>query len=260
MNIYVRSKFSVGDKMSRSDGMPSGGLYGTIKSIEAVAQRTNAVAIHLCFESGGTRRRQELHAEYKADRVDGKSHWQDRSHRPALAEWAQHSGYKCSYGFEVEADDIIAELTLQSNTYERVAIMSQDHDFFRLLGQNVFMLRDNGKTLYDEQSFITEHSFPVEYYDLFQSLIGDSSDNVKGVPRIGPKRAFKVMYDCDFDEDRVRKHPLIAPHLDIVDRNVELLTFKRVPVINIAGKYDPIKLDALYEEWEFSSLRRGVLS
>jgi DNA polymerase-1 len=92
---------------------------------------------------------------------------------------------------DCEADDWMARFARQYGSSREVVIVSQDSDLFQLIDQNVKILRYRGdKTVLCDENYIIEKLGIVPgRYAAFKALTGDSSDNIPGIPKIGPKTA-----------------------------------------------------------------------
>lgn len=95
-----------------------------------------------------------------------------------------------------EADDIIGTLVTQKSTENlHRNILSGDLDFLQLVSQNITLAKFNGKDplLFDPQTATEKLGVGVQQVIDYKAIIGDSSDNYKGIPGIGPKTAAKLL-------------------------------------------------------------------
>ena len=98
---------------------------------------------------------------------------------------------------QLETDDIIAGYAYAYGEQMSVVIASFDSDFFQLINENIKVLRYRGKnTVVCDSDYIKEKLgiAPFLYAD-FKSLTGDSSDNIKGADKIGPKTAARLLHE-----------------------------------------------------------------
>ena len=97
----------------------------------------------------------------------------------------------------LEADDLCYNLAnYYSAIWEEVIIVSRDHDLLQgLQFSNVKFLLDSTKSkkILTKEDFKSLYSFNIRYFLAYKALLGDSSDNVKGVPKIGEKTAKKII-------------------------------------------------------------------
>jgi DNA polymerase-1 len=171
------------------DGRSTNAVYGFVTMLRKLINDQQPILIAAAFDLAGPTFRSELSADYKANRAPMP---------PDLAEQVPHVRRACeALGVPVltyagfEADDVIGTIAAKavSDGYS-VAIVTGDKDFFQLVDDNirVFNPRDEG-TWYDAAGVKDKFGVtPGQVVDVL-SLMGDSIDNVKGVPGIGEKGA-----------------------------------------------------------------------
>jgi 5'-3' exonuclease len=126
---------------------------------------------------------------------------------------------------QAEADDIIAWLleTFFKNTQS--VILSSDKDFYQLVTDTVSVYRPISPAIVlglDNFKEYTEYESP-EHYKLGRCLQGDSTDKVKGVPKIGEKTAWKIVQACGTNCDEIKQVIGVGEAASIFDRNKALL-------------------------------------
>ncbi|WCR58212.1 DNA polymerase I [Wolbachia endosymbiont of Ctenocephalides felis wCfeJ] len=177
--------------LTTTTGIPIGGVYGFLKMVLKYIVHSDYLTI--AFDSGKKNFRHTLYSEYKANRVTPP---EDLIPQFAILREAVEA-FSLSYeeieGYE--ADDIIATLAAKYANQQdfKVVIASSDKDLFQLLNYNVLIF-DPIKDMYIDEKQVVE-KFGVnsdKLLDLF-SLTGDTSDNIPGVPGIGPKTAAKLL-------------------------------------------------------------------
>jgi DNA polymerase-1 len=137
--------------------------------------------------------RHEVYAEYKANR---KKMDDDFKHQiPLTKAIVQEVGIPNITVDTYEADDIIATLVkTYKNTLDLVIdIYSSDKDLKQLLDVNVFEVDPMKGITVDTKFFLQEFMFEPIYILDYLALVGDSADNIKGVPGIGPKQASELI-------------------------------------------------------------------
>ena len=175
--------------LTAPDGRPTNAVFGFVNMLRKLIADHRPPLIAAAFDVRGPTFRNELAADYKANRAPMP---------PDLREQVPHVHEACAaLGVPVlthetfEADDVIGALAVQARAAGfEVAIVTGDKDFFQLVGDgvSVFNPRDPG-TWYDAAG--VEEKFgvrPERVIDVL-ALMGDSVDNVKGVPGIGEKGA-----------------------------------------------------------------------
>ena len=133
---------------------------------------------------------------------------------------------------KMEADDVIASLTKLFDNDSKVIISSFDSDFFQLINENVSVLRYRGKAsqMFDSATFAEKFGFPPDKYVFYKSLVGDKSDNIRGVDGVGKVTAAKIVAHADsldnFDKLCISekiKSSLVGSR-ELVERNLRLIT------------------------------------
>lgn len=177
-------------RMQTSSGQPTGAVFGTvnmIKSLMAEYPDSNIVAI---FDAKGKNFRHELYEDYKANRPpmpDELRSQIDYVHRGIKA-----MGIPLVATPGVEADDVIGAYAKQaSDLGQTVLVASGDKDLAQIVNDNVSLIDTMKKVIMDpagvEEKFGVRPDQIIDYL----ALMGDSSDNVPGVPKVGPKTAVK---------------------------------------------------------------------
>ena len=179
--------------LSAPDGRPTNAVFGFVTMLRKLIADHRPALVAAAFDVRGPTFRNELAADYKANRAPMP---------PDLAEQVPHVHEACAaLGVPVlthetfEADDVIGTLAGQARAdgFE-VAIVTGDKDFFQLVGDgvSVFNPRDPG-TWYDADGVREKFGVaPGQVIDVL-ALMGDSIDNVKGVPGIGEKGARELI-------------------------------------------------------------------
>jgi DNA polymerase-1 len=175
---------------------------------------------------------------------------------------------------DVEADDIIASVIQKFTPMgHRVVIVSGDKDLLQLISEDVVMWDPMKDKIMDQEAVKQKYGVrPDQLLDLF-ALIGDSSDNVPGVPGVGPKTAGKLIGDYttldglyghidELKKSKVKEN--LIEHRDQAYLSRELISLKSdVPVPEQLENYllregNNDQLVEIYRELEFSSLLKGV--
>jgi DNA polymerase-1 len=123
-----------------------------------------------------------------------------------------------------EADDVIGTIALKKSEDGEVYISSQDKDFSQLINNNIFVLRkEKGKFVkYNPETFLKKYNFDSNRYLEYLCLVGDSSDNIKGVKGIGKKTALKLIKKNDHILEE-KGNPLLLKGKKKLCQNLEFL-------------------------------------
>lgn len=173
--------------MTGTEGQPTNAVFGFTRDLLAILERKPS---HLmcAFDSPEPSRRNEIYEAYKANRTEMPEDL--RPQIPLLKELLA--------GFRIpavecptwEADDVIATVTAMATARGMdVVIVSADKDARQLLGPNVKLFNCRKNEFLDESGLLADWGVRADQVVDYQSLVGDTSDNVPGVPKIGPKTA-----------------------------------------------------------------------
>jgi len=175
------------------DGRSTNAVYGFSTMLRKLIADWTPEYIAASFDLAGPTFRDELHAEYKANRTAMPSDLAEQV--PLVREACEALGVPVLTSDRFEADDVIGTLALQAcKAGFDVAIVTGDKDFFQLVsdGIRVFNPRDEG-TWYDADGVVQKFGVrPNQVVDVL-ALMGDSIDNIKGVPGIGEKGARELI-------------------------------------------------------------------
>lgn len=173
--------------MTGTQGQPTNAVFGFTRDIFAIRDRKPKYLV-CAFDSPGPGKRDEIYDKYKANRAE-----MPEDLRPQISLIKQ-----LLEGFRIpvlemagwEADDVIATATAQAAAKGLdVVIVSSDKDARQLLSPQVRMLNCRKNTFLDEAGLMEDWGVRPDQVVDFQSLVGDSVDNVPGVPKVGPKTA-----------------------------------------------------------------------
>lgn len=192
-SLLFRAYYGVHSRLTRADGTPTGAVYGFFNMILPILASAKPNDAFVCvFDASRITFRQDIYPEYKMN----------RSETPAdlIAQGQMIQSGLISMGMPVlcvpgvEADDVIATLARKNCTEQNATrIITSDKDLMQLVSDCVF-LYDGMKNREIHESEVLE-KFGVTPHQVIdvQSLMGDSSDNVPGVPGIGPKKASELI-------------------------------------------------------------------
>jgi DNA polymerase-1 len=192
-SLLFRAYYGVHSRLTRTDGTPIGAVYGFINMILPLLSAAKPDDSFVCiFDASRISFRQDIYPQYKMNRSETPADL------IAQCELLQCGLPKIGMPVlcipNVEADDVIATLARNNcNTVDATRIISSDKDLMQLVSDCVF-LYDTMKNLEIRKPQVLEKFGvkPDQVIDV-QSLMGDSSDNVPGVPGIGPKKASELI-------------------------------------------------------------------
>jgi DNA polymerase-1 len=189
---YVFRAFYALPPLTNVKGEPTGALYGVTSMILKLVRERKPHMLAVVMDGKGASFRKELYGDYKANRPTAPDDLKVQMGR--VREVAEAYAIPCYEQNGVEADDLIASLVLKARAQGRqVVIVSADKDLLQLVGDGVWMLdtmKDKafGPAETEEKLGVS----PAQVRD-YLALVGDSSDNVPGVPSVGPKTAVELI-------------------------------------------------------------------
>jgi len=189
---YVFRAFHAIRQLSNSKGEPTNAVFGYVQMLRSILKELSPTHVAVAFDPRGGTFRNDMYADYKA-------------HRPPMpedlaAQWPYV--FEVTRGFNLpliqidhyEADDVIATLARQAERENwDVTIVSTDKDLMQLVGNRIWMLDTMKRIEYGADEVKAKWGVaPNRIHDLL-ALAGDTSDNIPGVPGIGPKTAVELL-------------------------------------------------------------------
>jgi len=201
-NLMFRAYYATaysGRLMKNSKGEYTNAVYGLVNMLN-VLKKENFTHALVAFDKGKATFRHQAYAEYKAGRKPMPDEF--RSQLETIKITPEKLGFKVYETEELEADDIIGSLaTTYYDAFDEIEIISNDKDLFQLLNHKV-TIRQSKKGLEPDKSYTKETLqeemgiAPEQITDL-KGLMGDSSDNLPGVPGVGEKTALKLLKEYE---------------------------------------------------------------
>lgn len=177
-------------RMQTSSGQPTGAVFGTINMLKSLQTEYPNAKIITIFDAKGKNFRHDLFPDYKANRPPMPDEL--RSQIDYLHKAIKALGLPLIAMPEVEADDVIGTYAKQAAAAgSMVLIASGDKDLAQIVNGQIHLIDTMKKVIYDaagvEEKYGVKPSQIIDYL----TLMGDSSDNIPGVPKVGPKTAVK---------------------------------------------------------------------
>ncbi|MGC6517825.1 MAG: DNA polymerase I [Candidatus Puniceispirillaceae bacterium] len=189
---YIFRAFHALPPMSRADGTPVNAVFGFTKMLLKLIDDLNPHSVAVIFDAGRVTFRNEIFADYKANRTDPPD---DLVPQFALVREAAHAMSLPVIempGFE--ADDVIATYAkLAAQEGRQTIIVSSDKDLMQLVTDDVEMLDPMKQRRIGKEEVFEKFGVEPRHVIDVQSLAGDSTDNVPGVPGIGIKTAAELI-------------------------------------------------------------------
>lgn len=188
------------DRFKNANGLHTNAIYGFNLMLDHMMKRIEPTHILVAFDAGKTTFRTEMYADYKAGRA--KTPDEFREQFPFIRQMLDAMGVKHYELAQYEADDIIGTLDKMAERTDipfDVTIVSGDKDLIQLTDENtVVEISKKGVAEFEEftPAYLMEKMgiTPAQFIDL-KALMGDKSDNIPGVTKIGEKTGLKLLIE-----------------------------------------------------------------
>ena len=192
-SLLFRAYYGVHSRLTRTDGTPTGAVYGFFNMLLPILSSAKANDAFVCvFDASRISFRQDIFPEYKANRAETPADLITQSYLVREGATAMGIPVLCIPG--VEADDVIATLARNNCTAtDATRVITSDKDLMQLVSDCVFLYDGMKQREVRTPEVFEKFGVGPERVIDVQSLMGDSSDNVPGVPGIGPKKAAELI-------------------------------------------------------------------
>lgn len=268
-HAYAYRAFYAIRELRSSAGKPTNAIYGFVKMVEKMRATVAPTHLMVVWDGGLSVERMAVLPEYKAHRPEMPDDL--RQQLDEIVAYLDAAGVASYRSPGIEADDYIACLACQAaDAGMNVVIASSDKDFMQLVSAQVGLLNPNDKTeavWTDEQVRAKTGIEPSQVVD-WLSLMGDSVDNIRGVPGVGTKTAADLLKQFGSIEELYRRlddvksdklRGALRESEGIVRRNRELVRLHQVACEFLAGHLRPkqaneARLRELFARWGFKRM------
>ena len=264
---YLYRAFHAMPPLSTSSGLPTGAVKGVVNMLRNLRKENPNSHYLSIFDAKGKNFRHDIYKEYKANRPPMPEDL--REQLSPLKEICNAMGMPVIEIPKVEADDVIASLaTLGSKQGIPIVISSLDKDLMQLVDDPLIkMMNTMNNQIYDvsgvQEKFGVHPNQIIDYL----AIVGDSSDNIPGVPKVGPKTAVKWLKEFKNLKGIIKNADSLTgvvgqnfrDSIPDLDRNTELVTLKRDVDIGVSlesllkAKEDQGELNKLFTSLEFKT-------
>lgn len=195
-SIFYRGYYAM-PNLSTKEGIPTGGVYGFVALSLEIISKLNPDYIAVAWDKKGTsiRRRLKIYSEYKAGRKKAPDDFYEQI--PILHELLEAFNWPLYELDDYEADDIMGTLArLAKEQGIETCLISSDLDMLQLVNDmtTVYAIKSGSKIeAFDIPYFEDKYGLKTSQFLDLKSLMGDSSDNIPGVPGIGKKTAVALL-------------------------------------------------------------------
>ena len=269
---YLYRAYHAMPPLSTSKGQPTGAIKGVTNMLMTLKKDSEGSPIIVVFDAKGKTFRSEIYTEYKANRPPMPEDL--RQQLDPLKEICKAIGFPLIEIPGVEADDVIATLVNKAKEKNFKAVVSSlDKDLMQLVEDpNITIMNTMKHQIFTEDKVFEKFGVqPNQIRDML-ALVGDSSDNIPGVPKVGQKTAAKWLneyknLDGIKDNAELIKGVVgenLRNSLADLERNVELVSLKDDVELGVSFdsllqlNTDQEKLDELFSELEFNASTKNA--
>ena len=252
---------------TNSKGLNTGAIFGVINMISKLLKSYQPKYLCVIFDARGKNFRHRLYKEYKSNRKSMPPELSEQV--PPIIDFIKSLGISVLQVPDVEADDVIG--TLSSQPYDsknNIIISSGDKDLAQLVRKNVTLINSMDDKILDIDGVTSKFGVPPKSIFDYLVLVGDKSDNIPGVDKVGPKTALSLLKEYG-DLDKVlaninnlsgRLKDNFSNSLEKIEIAKKLIKLKIDVDIDcdiekyIINKRDEKKLSKLVREYELKTI------
>lgn len=263
---YLYRAFHALPPLNTSSGQPTGAIKGVLSMLRKLVVEYSPKNMAVVFDAKGKTFRDDIYPLYKANRPPMPDDL--RSQIDPLKDAIRKMGFPLIEVSGVEADDVLGTLALQASELGISTLISTgDKDLAQLVNPHVTLVNTMTGTLMDEAGVMEKFGVGPDNIIDYLALIGDTSDNIPGVSKVGPKTAVKWL-NLYGDMDGVISHAAeikgkvgenLRDALEQLPLSYELATIKldvpldQTPEQLVLEDPDDEALLALFKEFEFKA-------
>jgi DNA polymerase I len=193
---YLFRAFHALPPLTNSSGQPTGAVVGVINMLRKLMADENPDYIGVVFDAPGKTFRDKIYAEYKAHRPPMPDDLRDQIE--PLHAIIRAMGMPLVIEPNVEADDVIGTLAVEAQKAGmRTLVSTSDKDLAQLVNDDITLVNTMSDTLTDTDGVVERFGVRADQIIDYLALVGDSSDNIPGVHKCGPKTAAKWLAEYD---------------------------------------------------------------
>ena len=208
-SVFYRGYYAM-PGLSTKDGTPTGGVFGFVTLAIELIKKLEPDYVAVAWDKKGTniRKRREIYPEYKAGRKKAPDDFYEQI--PILQELLEAFGWPMYEIDDYEADDIMATFAREAEGKGiETCLITSDLDALQVVSPltKVFAMKNGLGNIqeFTPESFEEKYGLKTEQFLDLKSLMGDSSDNLPGVPGVGQKTAVKLLQQYG-DLDTIYAH------------------------------------------------------
>jgi DNA polymerase-1 len=264
---YLYRAFYALPNLKTSSGLNSGAIHGFANMLNRILNEYSPKYLVMVFDAKGKNFRHDIYDEYKANRNSMPTELSEQT--GAIINLVEALGVMVIQQKGVEADDVIASIARQIKIENSKTIISSgDKDLAQLVDENTILMNNFDSKVLDVEG--VKEKFGVRPSQIFDylCLVGDTSDNIPGVPKVGPKTAVTLLEQYN-DLDNIIKNSSqlkgklkenIESSLETIELAKKLVALKDNLKLSLdpdqlkRGSADKTKLETIIKKYELKTL------
>lgn len=250
----LHTAFHKFQNLKSTDGKPSGAIFGFFRLLHKYFVRFYPTDVYIVFDNGHSKKRMELNPHYKEHRKNISIDYESLQQQKAII-LKMLGMLRIKYIFDkkklndYEGDDFLAYLALEyipklkkytHNKGYRYIIITSDKDFNQLLeGEKVKIYNQRKDEIVSTRNCKELFGYDAKETVDWLSMVGDKSDDIKGIPGIGEVKARKILDEYGSLQNFLDHHHQTS-HIEIAERNKKLIDIKwwveNVPLVKLPLK------------------------
>lgn len=240
-NLLFQMFYGMPNKIEGKNGRSIEGIWGFTGALLKIIKKVEPTHILVIFDGEQELNRQAINENYKKNRLNYNNVKEEKNpfsilpDIKAVLEELQICYFETTDGFET--DDYMKEYCQIYKDQCDIVISSCDYDFVSLVDEHtsLFTYRGASSVLYTPEKVTSKWKIEPKYFADYKALVGDASDNIAGIPRVGPKMAASLIHEFGHVEDILQNIDKITKDnirltLDIFKNdlmtNIELIRLK----------------------------------
>ncbi len=192
LSSYVLRAYHAVAPLSSPSGEPTGAVHGMVNMLERMLRERSPRLMAVALDAGRETFRRQIYPDYKANRPPSPDDLRSQLQRCEQIVLGFHAAIYKQEG--VEADDLIATVVRRARELKlKVVILAADKDLMQLVGDDVMLWDTMRDRVIGPPEVEERFGVRVDQLHDLLSLMGDTSDNIPGVPSVGPKTAMELL-------------------------------------------------------------------
>ena len=268
---YVYRAYHALPPLSTSSGQPTGAVRGVTTMVMRILEDHPDSPVGMIFDAKGSTFRHDMYDQYKANRPPMPDDL--RPQIQPIYDICEALGLKIFVVDNVEADDVIGTLATQAEAQGiKTVVSTGDKDLAQLVTKNIRLVNTMSNEVLDEAGVMKKFGVKPNQIIDYLALVGDTSDNIPGVQKVGPKTAVNWLtkYEtveniiANADENSGKVGEYLREGIEQLKLSQQLTTIKKDVELDFGindlkvGKRDTDQLHKLFTDLEFKTLIKSA--